>query len=46
MNKYDYIEFGKIYRRVMDVEIKIKSQFKYALSLLIQAKCFIDLFYI
>lgn len=40
MNKYDYIEFGKIYRRVMDVEIKIKSQFKYALRLTYPNKMF------
>ncbi len=40
MNKYDYIEFGKIYRRVMDVEIKIKSQFKYALKLAYPSKMF------
>ena len=29
---YDYIEFSKIYKRVMDVELRLKYQFRFAMQ--------------
>ena len=40
MINYDYIEFSKIYKRVMDVELKIKRQYKIALKIAYPNKMF------
>ena len=40
MNNNDYIEFSKIYKRMMDVELKIKRQYKIALKIAYPEKMF------
>lgn len=40
MDNYDYREFSKIYKRVMDVELKLKRQYKIALKIAFPEKMF------
>lgn len=40
MNNYDYIEFSKIYKRMMDVELRIKKHYKIALKIAYPNKMF------
>lgn len=40
IDKYDYIEFSKIYKRVMDIELCLKEQLKFSLTATFPNKMF------
>ena len=40
IDKYDYIEFSKIYKRVMDIELCLKEQLKFSLTATFTNKMF------